>query len=188
MAEFILPSFAPGRFPEEGSIIGRLVVGYGELELEMTVCLQSVLGDFDAALRAIFGATGGERRIKEFKKLARGAYAIAQLGPEFSTATAAMNWCRIIRNQYAHGHWYDSTAEGVCFYALETLVKSPSKIELVTTNRHPVDIPLLGRQEEFFKYTQKCFWHLQEKYPRAAKRPSIQPVMPPAVARPPLHN
>jgi hypothetical protein len=51
MPETIMPAF--DRFVEEGNIIGRLLAGYGELELEMCACVAAVTNDLDAAIRKL---------------------------------------------------------------------------------------------------------------------------------------
>lgn len=55
MPETIMPGF--DRFPKQGMIIGRLLTGYGELEFELCRCVESVTGDLDAAIRALFKDT-----------------------------------------------------------------------------------------------------------------------------------
>jgi len=52
----IMPAF--GLFVSEAKIIGRLVVGYGELEVDLLNCVQVVFGDFDAVLKALFARRG----------------------------------------------------------------------------------------------------------------------------------
>src|SRR5690348_5546737 len=41
VADMILPCFGSAQFPVEGAIVGRLVVGYGELEVEMMALVQA---------------------------------------------------------------------------------------------------------------------------------------------------
>ena len=61
MTETIMPCF--DRFPEEGNMIGRLLAGYGELELELCRCVAVINGDLDAAIRAILRERGEQKRI-----------------------------------------------------------------------------------------------------------------------------
>ena len=187
MTETIMPAF--GRFKEQGIIIGCLLAGYGELEFELCRCVSAVTTDWDAAVRAMFKDRGELRRIQTAKALIGDAYINVGLAREYLHALADLDWCRQIRNQYAHCGWYDSSAEGVCIYDLETLAKDPTPIIFVTMKRFPVDLPLLQHQEEFFKYVQKCFWFLDCKYcTLAARPPNHQHSMPSVVARPRKHN
>ena len=62
MPATIMPCF--GRFPEEGSIIGRLLAGYGELEFELCRCVAAINDNMDAAIKAMFRVRGEEKRIK----------------------------------------------------------------------------------------------------------------------------
>jgi hypothetical protein len=50
-----MPCFKPGQAFDEGVILGRLLTGYGELELGMCSCLIAVEGMFDRPIRTIFG-------------------------------------------------------------------------------------------------------------------------------------
>ena len=42
------------RFPVEAEIIGRLVVGYGELELDLFNCVVMGISDFDKTAKTMF--------------------------------------------------------------------------------------------------------------------------------------
>jgi hypothetical protein len=189
MPETIMPCF--NRFPKEGDIIGRLLAGYGELELEMSACVAAVTNDLDSAIKALFGVRGEQRRIKTADSMMKASYVSAGLGSKYKRTIANMDWCRTVRNQYAHCSWYDTTAEGLCFVDLERTAKLKRKIASVTAHRHPVDAALLKRQETYFKYVQKCFWHLAEAYRivhgKASKGGPLH-AWPARLTRPPKHN
>jgi len=72
MAKNILPVFRT--FPEEGQIIGRLVVGYGVLEFYLICCLGPALGSDDRALRALFRVRSESTRIDVADALMRPPY------------------------------------------------------------------------------------------------------------------
>jgi hypothetical protein len=103
-----------------------------------------------------------------------------------------MDWCRTLRNQYAHCAWYHTSREGLCFTDLEQIANQPQKIEALTYSKFPVDVPLLTSQEAFFKNVQKRFWWLCEQYPiliGQVEQPSnLLWSWPPAMARPREHN
>jgi len=189
MVETIIPAFEHA--PEEGKIIGRLLAGYSDLEVEMLMCTDFVIGDIDMAVRELYGTRGEFRRIQTMRQLTEAAYVGIELGPIYATTMADMDWCRQIRNQYAHCQWYYTAHEGLCFIDLEELAKQPAKIVYVTNTPLPVNVSLLSLQEAFFKHVQKCFWYLQEQY--RMRTGAIRPAtplwsMPSAMAQPPAHN
>jgi hypothetical protein len=187
MPETIMPCF--DRFPREGSIIGRLLAGYGELELELCRCAIAVKTDLDGPIRAMFGQRGEETRIRAAKQLIGDAYQQVGLGAPYTEAISDMNWCRQIRNQYSHFHWYDTYAEGLCIFSVEEIAKQTARITSVTDKRHFLDVDLLEHQESFFKYVQKVFWFLESEYCVRAGRPSSpRHIAPPKVERPRMCN
>ncbi len=149
MTETVLPSFL--RFREEGLIIGRILAGYGELEFEMCDCVFAINNDLDSSIRQLFGRRGELRRIKIAEELMKAQYEAAGLAAPHRAIMEDMDWCRQVRNQYAHCNWYDRENEGLCFIDLEatakrTITNATSLIE----RRHRIDVPLLTEQEAFF--------------------------------------
>jgi hypothetical protein len=121
----------------------------------------------------------------------RAAYATNGLGPKYRRALADMDWCRKVRNQYAHCNWYDTLAEGLCFIDLEHTATLKRKIKQVTKHRYSIDAKLLARQEAYFKYVQKCFWFLGEAYEikhGTKPRGGAFHTWPARINRPPRHN
>jgi len=162
MPETIMPAF--DRFVEEGNIIGRLLAGYGELELEMCACVVGVTNDLDAAIRKLFGTRGEQKRIKTADSIMTPYYSSAGLGTKYRNTIENMGWCKAVRNQYAHCSWYDTSEEGLCFVNLERLAQLKPNIVSVTAHRYPINTALLRQQETYFRYVQKCFWYLAEGY------------------------
>jgi hypothetical protein len=147
----LMPCFKSGEAFDEGVILGRLLAGYGELELEMCSCLIAVEGIFDFPIRTIFNkGVGAERRIKIAKRTLKSDFANAGLLADLMRALTDLNWCREIRNQYSHCHWYWTAREGLCFVNLEELARQPTPISSLMANRHPIDVPLLTAQEDYF--------------------------------------
>jgi hypothetical protein len=144
MTETIIPAFRDA--PQEGQIVGRLLAGYSELEVEMLNCTDLISGDIDAAVRQLYRTRGEKRRIEATQTATGAAYNKVGLGSEYAQTMADMNWCRQIRNQYAHCQWYFTTQEGLCFTDLEDLAKQPARIARVTDVRFPVNVDLLSRQ------------------------------------------
>jgi hypothetical protein len=69
----IMPCF--NRFPKEGDIIGRLLAGYGELELEMAACVAATTDDLNGAIKRLFGIRGESKRIKIADSMMKASYA-----------------------------------------------------------------------------------------------------------------
>ena len=133
----LMPCFDKGQGLDESTVLARLLAGYGEIELQMCMCLIVVEGDIDTPIRAIFEKTGAERRIKKGRKALRTEYAKAGLLTELAVALADLDWCRQIRNQYSHCQWFWIASRGLCFVNLEELAKQPNIITSVT-QKHTV--------------------------------------------------
>src|ERR1700743_691858 len=91
------------RFPKEMAVIGRLLVDYGELELDLMSCVQ-VLGDYDinSTLKSMFRIRGETNRIDIADALGRVPYTAVKMQAEFDAVIAAMRQCLKIRNMYGH--------------------------------------------------------------------------------------
>jgi hypothetical protein len=190
MDELIVPCFAEDQAEGEGKIIGRLLAGYGELELEMCGCLAATINeDLDGAIKALFRVRGEERRISAADTRMKQQFIVAGLAAPYQAALCDMDWCRQIRNQYAHCHWYYTSPEGLCFINLENSAKKSDPIIRVTDGRLPLDVKLLTEQETYFKYVQKCFWYLKDTYRTWVGRPStLDWPLPPKLNRPQRHK
>lgn len=190
--EIIIPSFGPDRYHKEGVIIGRLLAGYGELELDMCNCVGAATQRLDDAVRALFGVRGERKRIELADSMMRQAYVAVGFEQKYLIAIAGIHWCREVRNQYAHCHWYDTKDEGLCFINLEDAAKRNRNCLLpLKLHRIPVNEALLLQQEAYFKHVQKCFWHLEEAYNNLlGKNEQRAPIFnwPGSMVEPPKHN
>ncbi len=74
----VMPAFR--KFTLEAAIIGRLLAGYAELEIDLLHCVALAREDFDAVLKAMFRARGETRRIDVADALGRQLYHAAGLG------------------------------------------------------------------------------------------------------------
>jgi hypothetical protein len=161
----LMPCFRPTQGSAEGVIIGRLLAGYGEIELQMCACLIAVEGGLlDIPIRKIFGRRGAEARIKIGKGELEPDFTNAHLLADLTEALDDLDWCRQIRNQYSHCQWYWTAQEGLCFVDLEDLAKQQNAILSVVENRHSIDVPLLESQENYFWYVKQCLMHLADAY------------------------
>jgi hypothetical protein len=193
----LMPCFKPGQAFDEGAILGRLLTGYGELEVGMCSCLIAAEGMFDHPIRTLFGTRGAERRIKIAERALKSDFTNAGLVADLMQALDDLDWCREIRNQYSHCQWYWTPHERLCFVNLEELAQQTTTITWLMGNKHPIDVALLTAQENYFWYVKECFIHLDSAYKawdQARARggapgpaPFIYP-KPAVQTRPPPHN
>lgn len=184
MARYIIPAF--GTYPEEGAIIGRLLAGYGEIELEINICLGQALQDENSALKAMYSMRSEDQRIRVADALMRPTYAKVGLGNEFADAIGAIRFCRKIRNQFAHCHWYDHKTNGLFFTNLEDATYGDDETTL--SFRH-IDVPLLQQQEDYYCYASDCFVFLHKEIGRLRGEVRVHPyLMPSKIPQPNLYN
>jgi hypothetical protein len=175
-------------FPREMAVIGRLLVDYGELELDLMNCVQVARSfDLNATLKAMFRVRGETNRIDIADGLGRTAYVVVNLETEFDNMIAAMKHCLRIRNKYAHAYWHDpDMGKNLCYVSLEELAKEPAEVrDLTTLKFFFIDEALLLRQEGFFWYTRNLITYLnyQGRFNSGALKQQIFPL--PAVVAPP---
>ena len=187
MYEPLLDAF--DTFKDEAAIIGHLLAGYGQIEIDLMYSVAVVRDDMDTTLKAMFRDRGERRRIMKAASLGRDLYEQAELGNEFDEAITAMDHCREIRNQYAHCKWYDDYSGSLAFVDLEELAQVN---QLVVSIRgltiHHVDAPLLKAQLKYFEYTSNCLvWLNFEVSLRAGKSLSNALVKPQQIKQPQLH-
>ena len=122
-------SIANQGFPES-IVLSRLMAGYGELELTMCQCLMVIQnGALDAPIRKVFGERGAEKRIVNCRKAMMPEFTKASLQDLLHETLDDLDWCRDMRNQYAHCTWYwDQVNKKLCFVNLEELAKQPTPI------------------------------------------------------------
>jgi hypothetical protein len=148
------------QYPNEAAIIGQIVIGYGELEIALMNTVQAARnGDLDTTLKTMFRSRGESRRIEVGDALGRQAFTRLGFGREFETAIANMNYCRRMRNQYAHCIWhnYDPTGQRRLGFAnLEELSKTNSMVtSLGNLTYWFLDIALLQEQIDYLDNTER---------------------------------
>lgn len=185
----LMPCFGPKQAFAEGILVGRILAGYGELELEMCACIAAITDDIDSAVKLIFRNRGAERRIQEADKAMAIEYAKASLRADLTEILADMDWCRQIRNQYAHSNWYWTSTDGLCFVDLEAAAKITGVLAPLATYRKSLTVPLLQQQEDYCNYVKENFWYLRDAYLKWAGKLSTPPfAKPPKILRPLKHN
>lgn len=154
MAKTILPDLFD--YPEESAIIGRLVVGYGELEFALAVYVTCILDSLEDGFRAIFRVKSEGGRIDVADALVRSKVTALGLLKEWDECHQAIGCCKRIRSQYAHSHW----SSGLRLYDMETPFKGPN---LKDMEYEVIDLELLQKQEAYFVYTLDCFHYVRRE-------------------------
>lgn len=178
----VLRSFSD--FPAEAILIGRMVVGYTDLEIDLMNCVKSARQDLDTVFKSMFRARGETQRIDIADAIGRQTYRELNLGTQFEMAIGAQRHCLKIRNQYAHSAWWNDNSGRLAFANLEDLAKVNDRVEdLHGLNVRHVEIDLLQEQFAYFEHTSDLLiWVLQEGN-RLAGRPHH-----PGVPRPRVHQ
>ena len=96
MATTIMPVF--GRYPQEGVIIGRLLAGYADLELELCFCVAFARNDLDMIFKSMFRSRGETQRVDIADAMGHQEYRALRLGTHFEEAIGGMRYCLKIRN------------------------------------------------------------------------------------------
>jgi hypothetical protein len=191
MAKSILAPFR--KFAEEGETVGRLLAGYSNIEMSLFHAVHVVTGDFNGALRGMFGIRSESKRITVAEKLGLPEYRRLGLATHFEKALRAMRYCLKIRNQYAHWVWWDDNTGQLAFANVEDLTRYKQKItDLAKLKTHHVDAALLQGQEAYFIYAEELLaWVNYEgrfkdgKLGKAARNPLDKPK---GVRRPKLRS
>jgi hypothetical protein len=181
----IMPAFI--RYPNEATIIGRMLAGYGELEFLLCMCMREPLGSLSRATRLLFRNRGEEQRISTADAILRPLYEEYKLDHVWIVARRALGACKEFRNQYSHCHWLDEAGLGLFFTYLEKGAKTPTG-DIALEFFH-VDVPLLEQQEAYFRYAADHLIYLQAEHLRVAgKLRSHAFAIPPEIQKPPRHN
>ena len=129
--------------------------GYADLEISLMHCVQIVGNDFDAVLKKMFGTRGAEKRIERAVRIGGQHYDDLGIGTQFETAVESVDYCREIRNQYAHCIWWDDLSGQLAFANLEWLAKDDALVEnLSGLTPNYLDVPLLEEQLAYYEYAE----------------------------------
>jgi hypothetical protein len=177
-------------FPHLMQIIGRLLVEYGDLEVDLMNCVQVARGyDMNNTLKSMFRARGESKRIKIAADLGGPAYADLGLGAEFTTAIDTFDYCRQIRNKYSHSYWHDpDMGKALCYVSLEELADDDKPVnDLTNLIFYYLDEPLLLKQEAYFKYVRDLIRYINyEGQTRSRKMRSNPFTLPKEIEKPPF--
>ena len=173
-------------YPKEAALIGRMLAGYADLEIDLMNCAKEVRGDLDLVLKTMFRGRGNSQRIDLADAIARQPYIDLGLGGEFERAIAAVRLCLRIRNLYAHCTWWSDSSNQLAFANLEEL----AKLNVVVTDLRGLTVnhvnePHLQAQFAYFEYASNMLVGVLHEGNRVAGRPAhLGVVIPPALAAP----
>jgi hypothetical protein len=177
------------RFPDEAAIVGRMVVGFGELEVMTCRVAAKASSHPDHVLKMLYSLRSTSARVSSARLLMEPHYAAASLAAAQNITLDAVTFCLKLRNQYAHCNWtdYQSDPKAGLFFA--DLQDSASREDWFTHWKH-IDVPLLTIQEAFFGdvrsallFLEADLEHLRKGWPRNHGLPE-----PLALPQPPMHN
>ena len=174
-------------FPDEGALVGRILAGYSQLEIDLMHCASAVRGDLNGALRTMFSARGNAARIKFARGFSRLAYEHLKLGAELDAATDAAYYCLEIRNMYAHCTWWNDR-KGLAFASLEELAKGKAVVtDLRGLTVHHATVAHLESQLRYFENTDNMILGLIHEGNRRSGKPNLPNIqLVPPIAKPPL--
>jgi hypothetical protein len=151
------------KFPKEMAVVGRMLVDYGEIELDLLNCIQMARGqDMNSTLKTMFRVRGEMSRIQIADALGRVPYTTLGLGYEFAMMIDAFNFCGRIRNKYAHAYWHDPVqGKRLCYVSLEDLADDDEPVnDLRRLTFFFIDEPLLLQQESYFEFVRGLISYL----------------------------
>lgn len=149
----INPAFI--NFPEEELYLGRIVIGYGELEILLIHLSGVAINQKWPVLDACHSVRTETGKIDIAVALAKDAMRAQGLGDEFDLSVKYLRHCLTIRNNYAHAHWgeFQGTLK---FMKADRAFERPLKP--VEWRELPLD--LIKQQEAFFENTRKWLLYL----------------------------
>ncbi len=179
----ILRSFED--YPAEAALIGRMLAGYTDIEVDLMNCVKSVRQDLDTVFKAMYRTRGETARIEIADSFGRQFYHGLQLGTEFEMALGAVRHCLKIRNLFAHASIWNDNSGTLAIANLETLAYENRRIDdLHTMTVHHLNVPVLTSQFDYFNYTSDLLvWVLNEGNGRA-NRPQLPEMERPQWQRP----
>src|ERR1035437_6990718 len=143
-------------FPTEAALIGRILAGYTDVEIDLMHCVKSARDDLDTVLKAMYRGRGETRRIDIADAFGRQTYRNLELGTQFEMAIGAVRHCTKIRNQYAHCIWWNDNSGAIAFANIEEIARlNEPVVDLRGMNVHHVTVAHLESQFAYFEYASK---------------------------------
>jgi len=168
-------------FPAEAALIGRMLAGYTDLELDLMNCVKSAREDLDTVLKAMYRARGETQRIEIADSFGRQTYRKLGLGTQFEMAVGAVRHCMKIRNQYAHCIWWNDNSGALAFANLEEIAKlNDPVVDLQGMSVHHVSTAHLTAQFAYFEYASDLLIWVLQKANKKTRRPAVPNLVQPA--------
>jgi hypothetical protein len=116
----------------------------------------------NSTLKTMFRVRGEMSRIQIADAPGRVPYTSIGLGDEFAMMIDAFNYCRRIRNKYAHAYWHDPVqGKRLCYVSLEDLAEEDEPVnDLGRLTFFFLDEALLLRQEAYFDFVRGLLSYL----------------------------
>jgi hypothetical protein len=148
---------------EEKVLIGEILTAYGEFEFILAQLLCHLFkNNTHTAARVLFRVKGESARIEVVDAMLRPEMDAFGLGGKWGNALGALRYCKEVRNQYAHCHWFKDGEKPLCFMNLDSDVTSASGEVIVQFE--PVDLPLIQKQHQYFEYTLGVLYFLEDRF------------------------
>jgi hypothetical protein len=173
-------------FPNEAALIGRLVAGYGGLEIDLLLCVLEAKRETDPVIKAMFRARGETQRLDIADALARPSFKKFSLETEFGMAVGAIRYCLKIRNQYAHSYFWEEKNGKLSFGSLEDIAKSHNPFDVGSIALLNIDEALLREQLAYFEYAEAWLHFLNEEVQVIRKKTITRTFSRPKALAPPL--
>jgi hypothetical protein len=186
-ADMFMPAFQ--QWPTEAGIIARLLGGYGELELELALCLGHAISDKRKGIRDFFATRGETARIRLASVQAGPWMRATGIGDEFARTLVGVRACKDIRNSLSHCHWaslkHNQPSDGLFYVNLEkSAAASTGAAPIVYQWRHAT-LPWLQDCEAYYRYASDCLWHVQGRMAAQRGQPSSASFIMPPRRKPP---
>ncbi len=138
-------------FPQEATIVGRIIVGYAELETKfLRPVALATNTDLDTAIRLMYRPHSESARLDAYDAVVRQAAVTHGLNAVYQLGYEKMLACKRFRNQYAHCQW-DNDTSVLSFINFDDAAKSESGPTMMEKRHVPLE--LLQKQEAFFGNT-----------------------------------
>ena len=152
------PSFR--KFIFEYIHIGRLIVGYSDIELALYNLIKITKNPNENILKKMIKGNTAKVRIDKAKAIGFEKFKKNKLENEFDSCINFIKHCKDIRNLYAHSNYWDANWKYLMFTEIEKLAKQKNcDDDISKAKTHPITSELLLEQLEFYDYTIKyIFW------------------------------
>ena len=160
-------------FKQEGDLIGRMILEYGELEWMLCLLAGHVLDDLDTAIKALYRARGELQRMDIADALIRQRIDDEKLRHTYEQTFAHMAACKKLRNQYAHTNWIHAGSNKLCYVAIEEVAKANERIEMDRMTLYHLDLITVKDQARFFNEVMQNMTYLNMEVQHALGKSSV---------------